>query len=126
LLSQGAKQDPARQKAFKQTLEDIFRQKSLAQWQVIFADKDACVEPVLKFSEACDNEQLKARGMIVSVPHSDGSSIDQIAHPIKMSLCQPQYQYGGVKLGEHNDQILDELEIHESVKEALIASKAMG
>jgi alpha-methylacyl-CoA racemase len=126
LLTQGAKQDPARQKAFKQTLEDIFRQKSLAEWQVVFADKDACVEPVLKFSEACNNEQVRERGMVVPVPHSDGSTIDQIAHPIKMSQCQPRYEYVGVKLGEHNEQVLDQVGVDEDFRSTLLASRAMG
>jgi crotonobetainyl-CoA:carnitine CoA-transferase CaiB-like acyl-CoA transferase len=126
LLSQGAKQDPARQRAFKYRLEGIFKEKSLAEWESIFSDADACVEPVLKFSEACKHEQIKERGMVVSVPYPDGSTVDQIAHPIKMSLSKPIYKHVGVKLGEHNDQILDELNIEEALREALISSRGMG
>jgi alpha-methylacyl-CoA racemase len=126
LLSQGAKQDPARQTAFKQTLDGIFKTKTLAEWQSIFADKDACVEPVLKFSEACKHEQIRERGMVVSVPHANDSTIEQIAHPIKMSLCHPRYDHAGVKLGAHNEQVLDELGLDGAFKEALLASEAMG
>ena len=126
LLKQGAKQDAARQRAFKQTLEKSFRAKTLKEWQAFFADKDACVEPVLKLSEACQNEQIVERGMVVSVPTSEGKCIDQIANPIKMSRCQPRYKYAGVKLGENNNQILDEVEIDKTLREALVTSRAMG
>lgn len=126
LMSQGAKQDPARQRAFKLRLEAIFKTKSLEQWQEVFSDKDACVEPVLKFSEAAKHEQIRERGMVVSVPYADGSTVEQIAHPIKMSLTKPIYRHVGVELGEHNEQILDELNIDGSLREALLSSRGMG
>jgi alpha-methylacyl-CoA racemase len=126
LLSQGAKQDPARQKAFKHTLEGIFRTKNLEEWQSIFADKDACVEPVLKFSEACNHTQIKERGMVVSVPLSNGSSVEQIAHPIKMSRSEPKYRHAGVKLGEHNGEILDEMNVDGPSRDALLSTRGMG
>lgn len=126
LLQLATKQDASSQKAFKQSLEERFKQKSLAHWQSIFSDKDACVEPVLKFSEACHNEQIKARGMVVAVPISSDQAIDQIANPIKMSTCEPRYDYAGVRLGEHNSEVLDELGIDPGLREALLASNAMG
>jgi crotonobetainyl-CoA:carnitine CoA-transferase CaiB-like acyl-CoA transferase len=126
LLHLGTKQDAVSQKAFKASLEELFRQKGLADWQAIFSDQDACVEPVLTFSEACENEQIKARGMVVSVPTTAGQTIDQIASPIKMSRCKPRYDYAGVALGEHNNDVLRGVGIDESLRAALQASKAMG
>ena len=126
LLSQGAKQDPARQRAFKKTLQGIFREKTFKEWVSTFADKDACVEPVLKFSEACRNEQIQAREMIAEVSSGDASTLDQIAHPIKMSRCQPKYQFAGVELGEHNLEILDQPRISSKLRQALIETDAMG
>lgn len=66
------------------------------------------------------------RGMVVSVPACANSSVDQIAHPIKMSRCPARYKHTGVKLGEHNEQILDEIGMGETSKQALRASGAMG
>ena len=126
LLSQGAKQDPARQKAFKRSLQNIFRKKTLKEWRGIFSDKDACVEPVLKFSEACRNEQIQAREMLTEVPGGNGEDLWQIAHPIKMSGCKPRYRFAGVKLGEHNQELLDELGISPELRESLLKSEAMG
>jgi crotonobetainyl-CoA:carnitine CoA-transferase CaiB-like acyl-CoA transferase len=126
LLRLGSKQDAISQKAFKVSLEKLFKQKSLADWQALFFDKDACVEPVLTFSEACENEQIKARGMVVSVPISADQAVDQIASPIKMSRCRPRYDYAGVALGEHNNQVLQELGVEKRLRDALQTSKAMG
>ena len=126
LLRLGTKQDAISEKAFKASLEELFRLKSLADWQAIFFDKDACVEPVLTFSEACENEQIKARGMVVSVPISADQTVDQIASPIRMSRCRPRYDYAGVALGEHNNQVLQELCVEKRLRDALQTSKAMG
>jgi crotonobetainyl-CoA:carnitine CoA-transferase CaiB-like acyl-CoA transferase len=64
--------------------------------------------------------------MVVSVPTTAGQTIDQIASPIKMSRCRPRYDYAGVALGEHNNEVLRGAGIDESLRAALQASKAMG
>ena len=64
--------------------------------------------------------------MVVQVPHSNGATIDQIAHPVKMSRCPPKYQFTGVKLGEHNEQILAELGLDDATMEALYDDRVFG
>lgn len=107
---------------FKHSLESIFKQKPLAAWEVIFADIDAYVEPVISLADVCAHPQIKDRFMIVSVPLSGGTQINQIGHPIKMSRSQPTYRHAGVKLGEHNVQVLDEMDVDDSLRKSLIAS----
>jgi crotonobetainyl-CoA:carnitine CoA-transferase CaiB-like acyl-CoA transferase len=126
LCSEGAKQDPARQRAFKARLAEIFKGKTFREWCEIFADQDACVEPVLKFSEACRNEQIQHRGMVVPVPTEAGAQVEQIAHPIKMSRCKPVYRFAGGRLGAHNREVLEETGLDDSARERLLASGAMG
>ena len=126
LLALGSRQDKTSQQAFKRSLDVIFREKTLAQWRAIFAETDACVEPVLTFAEACEHEQLKARGMVVSVPREHGEDIAQIASPIKMSRCQPRYDFAGVAMGAHNEAIIGDPAIDPDVREAVQQSGAMG
>ncbi|SHK82008.1 Crotonobetainyl-CoA:carnitine CoA-transferase CaiB [Marinobacter antarcticus] len=76
-------QKPEHQKAFKAALSEKIQQKTLAQWQAIFADEDACVEPVLTISEAAEHPQLKARDMVIGVDRGDGTLQRQIGFPIK-------------------------------------------
>jgi crotonobetainyl-CoA:carnitine CoA-transferase CaiB-like acyl-CoA transferase len=84
------------------------------------------VEPVLTFSDACNHEQIKDREMLASVPLADGSFVKQIAHPIKMSRSEPKYRYAGVKLGEHNVDILDEMAVDSTLRDCLLSTRAMG
>jgi len=45
-------------------LEAIFQQKTRAEWLAMFADKDACVEPVNSVEEMLDDPQVQARGHV--------------------------------------------------------------
>ena len=91
---------------FKEAIRDAFLSKTFSEWQTIFSEIQACVEPVLTFSEACEHPQIKARDMIVQVPKKDGGYQKQIASPIKFSASQPQYKHIGPKLGADSKEIL--------------------
>jgi alpha-methylacyl-CoA racemase len=45
----------------------LFASKSRDEWTKIFADVDACVTPVLTWTEAADNQHLRARDTLVEV-----------------------------------------------------------
>lgn len=95
------------QHAFKNILEEKFKDKSFEEWQSIFGEAfHGCVEPVLTFGEACENQQIIAREMIVDVPKSSGETASQIAFPIKFNNHQAVYRHAGSHLGEHVEEIL--------------------
>jgi len=100
--------DPQENKQLKQEIQSVFLTKTLKQWQQIFSENDACVEPVLSLSEACDHPQIKARNMIVDVPTKSGDPLKQIGLPIKFSEYNPVYTHAGASLGEHTIEILKE------------------
>lgn len=105
LLALGSQLDTDSQRRFKQTLAEAIKQKTLQEWQALFADKDACVEPVLSFAEACENPQIQARDMIVEVPVPGGGAQKQIGAAIKFSGAKPAYQHIGSELGADNDSL---------------------
>ncbi|MDK9559035.1 CaiB/BaiF CoA-transferase family protein [Marinobacter sp. M216] len=76
-------QNPEDQQTLKAALKEKVSEKTLAEWQEIFADQDACVEPVLTISEAAEHPQLKARGMVIEVDRGDGAQQRQLGSPIK-------------------------------------------
>ncbi|MFO7529683.1 MAG: CaiB/BaiF CoA-transferase family protein [Marinobacter sp.] len=78
-------QKPDDQKQLKAAIKDKVAEKTLVQWQEIFAGQDACVEPVLTVSEAAEHPQLKARGMVIEVDRGDGEMQRQIGCPIRLS-----------------------------------------
>lgn len=106
LKSYALSQNPEHQQKLKAALTSRIAVKTLAQWQVIFAEQDACVEPVLTISEAAEHPQLKARDMVIGVSREDGSEQRQIGFPIKFSQTTCAAGHVGKKLGADNDDIL--------------------
>jgi len=78
-------QKPEDQSRLKQALKERIATKTLSQWQEVFQNVDACVEPVLTISEAAEHPQLKARGMVIEVDRGDGVMQRQIGLPIKFT-----------------------------------------
>jgi alpha-methylacyl-CoA racemase len=56
--------DPANWPALKETFAGIFATRSRDEWAELFDGSDACVTPVLSFSEARDHPHNAARGVI--------------------------------------------------------------
>ena len=109
LATQGLSPQPAQQKALKQALQVEFEKRSFDELCALFADVDACVEPVLSLSEAVEHPQLKARELVSQVPRGDGSSQAQLACPLKFSDGLPAPRHIGVAVGAHSDEVLAEL-----------------
>ncbi len=126
LLVLGRRQEKDSIRQFRAELERLFKQKTQAQWCEIFAEKDACVEPVLSFAEATENEQLVARGMMTDVPMPEGTVQRQISNPIKFSAARARYDFSGVSPGEHNTEILSGLGMSEKDIKQLAASGVLG
>tara|TARA_B100000029_G_scaffold28098_1_gene27343 strand:- start:446 stop:1504 length:1059 start_codon:yes stop_codon:yes gene_type:complete len=82
LKSYALSQKPEHQQELKAAIKQKIAERSLAEWQEVFADVDACVEPVLTIEEAAGHPQLKARGMVVDRDRGDGHSQNQLGHPI--------------------------------------------
>lgn len=111
LASRGLSAKPEDQRALKREIEIEFEKRDFAEWSQLFAELDACVEPMLKLSEAVEHPQLKARQLVTAVPRGDKAPQQQIACPIKFSDGLPTPRHIGAALGEHTDQVLAELGI---------------
>lgn len=90
----------------KTAISEAIIQKTLAEWQAIFAPIEACVEPVLSFAQACEHPQLRSRQMLVDVPTAQGNTQTQIATPIVFSQTPIQYRHSGTALGSHTKDTL--------------------
>ena len=98
-------QKPEHQQQLKAAIKGKIVAKPLADWQEIFANQDACVEPVLTISEAAEHPQLKARGMVIGVDRGDGTHQRQIGYPIKFSSTPCKSLFIGKPLGTDNEAI---------------------
>ena len=126
LAAQGLSPKPEQQKALKQALQVEFEKRSFDELCALFAEVDACVEPVLSLSEAVEHPQLKARALVSQVPRGDGSSQAQLACPLKFSQGLPAPRHIGVAVGAHSDEVLAELGFSAQRIEDLRQARVVG
>lgn len=90
---------------FKQALTDVLLSQSQGYWTELFSRLDACVEPVLDFTQACEHPQLVARNRIIEVKQGD-QVISQLACPLKELSVDDE---AGGAVGADNEKVLSAL-----------------
>lgn len=126
LAARGLSPKPAEQQALKREIAEQIETRDFAEWRAVFAELDACVEPVLSLGEALDHPQLQARGLVSEVPGGGATAQRQIACPIKFSTGLPPARHTGAALGQHGVEVLAELGYTPEQIAALRAAKALG
>lgn len=125
LAARGLSQQMLDQQALKREFTIEIERRSLAECQTLFAALDACIEPVLSFSEALEHPQIAARNLITEVPGPAGP-LRQLACPLKFSAGLPSPRHIGAALGEHGEQVLRELGYDEERIRGLRDSGVLG
>ncbi|MBV7524050.1 MULTISPECIES: CaiB/BaiF CoA transferase family protein [Pseudomonas] len=125
LAGLGLSPQPAHQQQLKDALKVEFEKHDFAELRALFAELDACVEPVLSLGEALGHPQLQARELVADVPRGDGSTQAQMACPLKFSQGLPEPRHIGAALGQHTDQVLGELGFSAERIEQLRRAKAI-
>ncbi len=87
----------------KERLAAAFASHTQHEWSEIFARADCCVSPILSVDEALENEQLRARGMVI---FKEG--LTQMASPVKFSELEFAIERPAPGSGEHTDEVLRE------------------
>jgi alpha-methylacyl-CoA racemase len=84
-------------------LAAVFASRTRAEWEQVFAGRDACVTPVLSLAEAATSAELRERGTFV-----DWGGVPQPAPAPRLSASavieRPRSRWCG-----HTDQVLTEL-----------------
>lgn len=118
--------DAAVQQRLKKEIQQVIASRTLAEWQVVFAERDVCVEPVLTLDEMAQHPQVRARGLIVEVPRPDAPLQRQVGFPVQFSRTPPAYRHTGPPLGAHTREVLQEAGFTSEEIEALAAQGAFG
>ena len=71
-------------------------------------DKDVCVAPVYELDEIERDPQLRAREMIVDLPHPDFGTVTQVGISVKLSETPGSIRSFAPRRGEHTDEVLRE------------------
>jgi crotonobetainyl-CoA:carnitine CoA-transferase CaiB-like acyl-CoA transferase len=101
-----------------------FAEDTTAQWLARLRGRVPCA-PVNTVAEALDDEQVRARAMIVEVKHPGFGVLREVASPVKTAGTPPPRP--APALGEHTDEILREVLQYDADRiAALRASGALG
>lgn len=93
----------------KEQFAEAFKQKTMREWEEFFADKDACVTPVLNFKEAVESEQVQANEMVLNVQDDELGEYQQLGFAMKLSKTPAQLNKRAPRLGEDTEKILAQL-----------------
>jgi crotonobetainyl-CoA:carnitine CoA-transferase CaiB-like acyl-CoA transferase len=105
LITKGNALGGEKEEVFREVQKE-FLKKTQEDWMEIFSKIDSCVMPVKNFSEACEDPQIKARNMVVELPHSKFGKIQNINSPIKYSRTPLSIRNIAPKMGQNTKEIL--------------------
>ncbi len=90
-------------------LKDKFLEKTQEEWKVIFNATNACVTPVLDYSETINDAHLRFRNMITEENHPQFGKILNLGTPIKYSRTPLSIRKSAPIKGEDTEKIFKEI-----------------
>lgn len=103
---------PGTDDRIREELEDLFRERTLKEWEETLAGSEVPYAPVVSVDEALDGDQVRALGILQEgmVP---GMEVRTLSHPIRWSPAGPRRSGRAPALGEHTMSVLSEVGIAE-------------
>ena len=89
-------------------MEDIFSQKSVAEWLHLLDAAGVPAGPVRFVEELVDDEQVVSNGLVVELDHSVVGKVKMVGPMVKMSETPLLPERASPALGEHTDEVLAE------------------
>jgi len=75
---------------------------------------DVPAGPIYDIKDVCEDKNIsETRGMLVTVPHPEAGELVVLGNPIKMSEYPCEYKAAAPDLGQHNDEVLQEVGFNE-------------
>lgn len=93
-------------------MEEVTRTRTTAEWIALLEDKAVPCGPINDIGQAFDDEQVKARGLAVTLPRNAGDGIESItgvASPLRLQATPPVLRNAPPALGQHTDEVLAEV-----------------
>ena len=97
--------------ALTQILNDVMRQKPSAYWLEALEKIKITCGPINNIDQVFDDAQVVARGMKIEMNHpaTGGEPLSLIGSPSKMSVTEVSYRHAPPMLGQHTEEVLEEL-----------------
>ena len=93
-------------------MEAVTRTRTTAAWIALLEDKAVPCGPINDIAQAFDDEQVKSRGLAVTMQRDAGDGIESIvgvASPLRLQATPPVLRHAPPALGQHTDEVLAEL-----------------
>jgi len=107
--------------ALKQAVTDVIRQKTRAEWVRILNAATVSAGPINEIKDLEEDEHALARNMFISMETRQGV-VRTVASPFRMSATPPNYRFPPPGVGEHTEEILEEMGYSHNEREALRAA----
>ena len=87
------------------------RKKTMSEWLDGLRQRQVPCSPVNTMDQVFEDPQVLARGMRIEMPHplAGAGSVPLVGSPLNMSETPPQYRHAPPTLGQHTDEVLQEL-----------------
>ena len=90
-------------------LSDCLRRRDAEEWLAVFREQKIPGGPINSIPEVLADPQVRARDMVVEMPHPTAGTVRLVGSPLKLSENPPVYMRHPPLLGEHTDEVLAEL-----------------
>ena len=106
-------------------INDLTKKFSTSYWLEELEKIQVPCGPVNTIREVFDDPQIQHRGMEISMPHplSGKGEVSLIGSPVKMSETPVSYRNAPPTLGQHTDEILEEILGMDEYKRRVLAKK---
>ncbi len=104
------------QKELQSILEKVFVTKKAAEWMAEFEKRGVPTSPVNDFAEALASPITHSLNILKEMNLPNGESITAVGFPVKMTDYEFEIYRIPPKLGEHNEQVIEEWLGHKVVK----------
>jgi crotonobetainyl-CoA:carnitine CoA-transferase CaiB-like acyl-CoA transferase len=91
----------------REALQDIFKGKTLEEWNRTFEGEDVPYAPVLTPAEAVEDPHFRERHLLREL-RLPGGTFTTLTHPVRWSPPGPEREGGPPRLGQHTMEVLTE------------------
>jgi crotonobetainyl-CoA:carnitine CoA-transferase CaiB-like acyl-CoA transferase len=107
-------------------LEARMRSRSRDWWLTRLDEAKVPCGPINDLGQVFADPQVRSRGMMMSVPHPLTDDLRLVTSPMKLSATPVRMQRAPPLLGQHTDEVLDELQVDTASRRQLREKRVIG
>jgi crotonobetainyl-CoA:carnitine CoA-transferase CaiB-like acyl-CoA transferase len=92
-----------------ETLTPVLAQHATTWWVERLEALSIGCGPINRLSEVFADPHVQARGAVVEMSHGSGATVKVMANPVRLSATPPDYRMPPPMLGEHTEEVLQDL-----------------